>query len=37
MGGLFWCATALAGVSRDSKKKILWDNCRRLYGFDVDG
>ncbi len=24
----------LPGVSRDSKKKILWDNCRRLYGFD---
>jgi len=27
----------LPGVSRDSKKKILWDNCRRLYGFEIGG
>ena len=25
---------ALSGVGRESKKKILWDNCCRLYGFD---
>ncbi len=25
---------ALPGVGRDSKRKILWDNCVRLYGFD---
>jgi len=25
---------ALDGVGRDSKRKILWDNCLRLYGFD---
>ena len=25
---------ALAGVSGASKKKILWDNCARLYGLD---
>ena len=25
---------ALEGVTRDSKRKILWDNCVRLYGFD---
>ncbi len=24
---------ALPGVSAGSKRKILWDNCRRLYGF----
>jgi predicted TIM-barrel fold metal-dependent hydrolase len=23
---------ALEGVSSESKKKILWDNCTRLYG-----
>ena len=26
--------TALAGVGKESKRKILWDNCVRLYGFD---
>ena len=25
---------ARPGVGRDSKRKILWDNCVRLYGFD---
>lgn len=25
----------LPGVGRDSKKKIMWDNCCRLYGFDA--
>jgi predicted TIM-barrel fold metal-dependent hydrolase len=24
---------ALTGVGADSKRKILWDNCVRLYGF----
>jgi predicted TIM-barrel fold metal-dependent hydrolase len=24
---------ALPGVSADSKRKIMWDNCLRLYGF----
>ena len=24
----------LEGVSLDSKRKILWDNCARLYGLD---
>jgi len=24
----------LAGVSRDSKRKIMWDNCARLYDLD---
>jgi predicted TIM-barrel fold metal-dependent hydrolase len=24
---------ALAGVGADSKRKIMWDNCLRLYGF----
>ncbi len=27
---------ALEGVSADSKRKILWHNCARLYGFDVE-
>jgi uncharacterized protein len=27
---------ALDGVSRESKRKILWDNCRRLYGFPLE-
>lgn len=26
----------LPGVGLDSKKKIVWDNCRRLYGFDAE-
>ena len=26
--------TALAGVSEESKRKIMWDNSIRLYGFD---
>lgn len=26
---------ALPGVGRDSKTKIMWDNCCRLYGFDA--
>ncbi|HEX2174104.1 MAG TPA: amidohydrolase family protein [Dehalococcoidia bacterium] len=26
---------ALPGVSTESKRKILWDNCARLYGLDV--
>ncbi len=26
----------LPGVGRASKKKIIWDNCCRLYGFDAD-
>ncbi len=26
--------TALAGVGKESKRKIMWDNCVRLYGFD---
>ncbi|MCZ6772114.1 MAG: amidohydrolase family protein, partial [Proteobacteria bacterium] len=26
--------TALPGVGKESKRKILWDNCVRLYGFD---
>ena len=25
---------ALPGLGLESKKKIMWDNCRRLYGFD---
>ena len=25
---------ALPGVSAESKRKIMWDNCLRLYGFD---
>ena len=25
----------LPGVGRESKEKIMWDNCRRLYGFDT--
>ena len=25
---------ALEGVGTESKRKILWDNCARLYGFD---
>ena len=24
---------SLPGVGLESKKKIMWDNCRRLYGF----
>ncbi len=28
---------ALEGVSAQSKRKILWDNCLRLYGFDEQG
>jgi len=24
------------GVTRESKRKIIWDNCCRLYGFDPD-
>ncbi len=28
---------AQSGVSADSKRKILWDNCLRLYGFDEQG
>ena len=28
---------ALAGVSRESKGKIMWDNCLRLYGFAPGG
>jgi len=27
----------LPRVSRDSKRKILWDNRRRLYGFELVG
>ena len=27
---------ALPGVGRESKKKILWDNCRELYGFGLE-
>ena len=27
----------LPGVGRDAKRKILWDNCRRLYGFEAAG
>ncbi len=27
---------ALPGVGRESKKKILWDNCRQLYGFGLE-
>jgi hypothetical protein len=26
----------LPGVSLDSKRKIMWDNCVRLYGFAED-
>ena len=26
----------LPGVGRDSKRKIMWDNCVRFYGFAVD-
>ncbi len=26
----------LPGVGRESKRKIMWDNCLRLYGFDPD-
>ena len=26
----------LPGVGRASKEKIMWNNCRRLYGFDTD-
>lgn len=26
----------LPGVGRANKEKIIWDNCRRLYGFDAD-
>ncbi len=26
----------LPGIGRASKEKIMWDNCRRLYGFDTD-
>jgi predicted TIM-barrel fold metal-dependent hydrolase len=25
---------AIEGISRDSQRKILWDNCARLYGID---
>lgn len=28
---------ALDGVPRESKRKILWDNCVRLYGLDATG
>ena len=28
------CFLDLPGVSLESKRKILWDNCIRLYGFD---
>jgi hypothetical protein len=27
---------ALPGVSTDSKRKIMWDNCLRLYGLSTD-
>jgi predicted TIM-barrel fold metal-dependent hydrolase len=27
---------ALPGVSADSKRKIMWDNCLRLYGFSTE-
>ncbi len=26
---------SLTGISDESKKKILWDNCRRFYGYDT--
>ena len=27
---------ALIGVGADSKRKIMWDNCLRLYGFSTE-
>ena len=37
LGARFGAETflALEGIGAESKRKILWDNCLRLYGFDA--